>query len=50
MQWREFKKWVEDQGVTDRMEIQKMREINPGNFADGLDVYISEDKDSFTID
>ena len=50
MTWKEFKDFLEKEGVTDIMYIQSIREINPGTNVDEIGVYISKDSESFTVD
>ena len=50
MTWKEFKDFIEEEGVTDEMHIQSIRQINPGTNVDEIGIYISEDSESFSVD
>ena len=50
MTWKEFKSFIEEQGVTDDMYIQAIRQISPGSNVDELFIYVSENGESFSID
>lgn len=48
MNWKQFKEYVEEQGVTDEMEIGYIK-VSLHNFIGGNDIEISPSKDAFTV-